>query len=190
MGTEGPSAARPSGLVARLGAIWWTSVPGAAGRVSAAAAVVLGDGNWLRRGAGAGAAAPRAALAGGLALGGAHLDQGALYTTSLGVVGAMIVVGTIAAALGAWLLLGFAVGDLVLASRDAPFRGSTGETLRTDVALLVCYVVLALVVTLVPIAARRLAGETVQRWGRGHRGATITLTAIVEGLLVLTWTQA
>ncbi|TMC46242.1 MAG: hypothetical protein E6J20_21295, partial [Chloroflexi bacterium] len=102
----------------------------------------------------------------------------------------MILLGTVAAGLGAWLLLGFAVGDLLLASRDAPFRGSSGDSLRTDAALLVCYVVLAMVVTLVPITARRLAGETVQRWGRGHLGAIVSLTAIVEGLLVLTWTQA
>jgi hypothetical protein len=190
MGAEGVAAPRPDGMVARLGEAWWTRVPAAAGRVSAVLAVVLGDGAWIRRWPEVAAAAPPAALVAGLVLGWSHLDQGALYTTSLGVIGGMILLGTLAAGLGAWLLLGFAVGDLFLASRAAPFRGTSGDSLRTDAALLVCYVVLAMVVTLVPITARKLAAETVQRWGHGHPGATVSLTAIVEGVLVLTWTQA
>src|SRR5205807_5826187 len=97
-----------------------------AGQGSAVAAVVLGDGAWIRRWPQVAAAAPPAALVAGLVLGWAHIDQGALYTTSLGVLGGMILLGTVAAGLGAWLLLGFAVGDLLLASRDAPFRGSSG----------------------------------------------------------------
>src|SRR5579884_2290925 len=96
----------------RLVRWWWGSVPAAAGRLTPGSAMVMRDGSYLRAVPPLAACAPVVVLLLGIVAGWRHPLASDLYTTSLLIMCAALVVGTFSAALGVWAIVGYAVGDL------------------------------------------------------------------------------
>jgi len=102
-----------------------------------------------------------------------------------------LVIGTLSAGLATWLVLGYAVGDLALAARDTAFTGVFTNLGKTWASLLLCDIVLAILVVLVPLTSRALSREL---WNRVRPRAGVmertALAAIVTALMVFAWSQA
>ncbi len=171
--------------------LWWDAVPQRCSRLSGALGVVLRDGHHLRALPLLAAAAPPAALLVGFIAGWRHPLATDLYTTSLFLMALGLLVGVMSAAVGFWLVLGYAAGDIILGVRGAAFSGSFASVGTTWAALLLTDAILALLIVLIPITARVLAGELAVRWlpGRGPiPGAAIA--AVAAAALTFAWTQA
>src|SRR5215468_1332649 len=122
---------------ARVAQLLWVQAPAAVRRFAPGLSATLADGGYLRAWPSAAVAAPAALLGVGLLYGAIHpfaAPPGGIYLYSLFVVAALAAIGAFGAALGCWVMLGFIVGDLLVADRSslpgfAP--GSTPETQLT-----------------------------------------------------------
>lgn len=178
-------------MTGRLDRFWWTAAPDATARVSRAAAAVLRDGRYLLAVPAVAAVAPLAALLGGLLIGWRHPLITDVLSTSVLFMALALVISGLSVGLGAWLMLGYALGDLLLAARSAPFTGSLPETGKTWAALLLTDAVLVVLVILLPLTARVLAAEMDERLWQGRRGIRpVALGAVTVAVLVYSWTQA
>ncbi|MFN2582273.1 MAG: hypothetical protein ABR498_05980 [Candidatus Dormibacteria bacterium] len=178
-------------MIARGVGFWWRRLPARLARLSPAAAMVLIDGRYVTRQRVLGALVPPAAIVVGFLVGWLHPLEHDVYTTSALFMSLALVIGTLSAALGAWLVLGYAVGDLVLANRSAAFVGSLGEAGKTWATLILCDIVLAMMVVLIPLTARALSHELMLRLRRG--GSLVVEYAVAAGvsaLMVYAWSQA
>ncbi len=179
----------------RLIELWWGDVPARAARLVGALGFVLRDGEYLEAVPPAAAYAPPVALLIGLLVGWLHPLAQDPFTTSPVLMALALAVGTLSAGIGAWLFAGYAVGEL-FAARGAPFGGGTTSDVKTYAALLLCDIVFAMLVVIIPITARALAAEVSARWfpKRGDLpthaiavGAVAALAfAWAQGALVLT----
>ncbi len=178
-------------MAGRLAEFWWGRVPTAAARLSSALAIMFRDGVYLEASPPVAALAPIAALVVGFIAGWRHPLTTDVYMTSLLVLIVALVVGTLSAALGAWLVIGFSLGDLLLGARSTVFLGAFTNSGKTWAALILCDLVLAMLVVLIPLSARALANEASGRWfvGRGLLPEVI-VGVVVEALLVFAWAQA
>ncbi|HYL70653.1 MAG TPA: hypothetical protein VEY89_05055, partial [Candidatus Dormibacteraeota bacterium] len=175
----------------RLADFWWGRVPARAGRLSSALGTVFTDGAYLEVSPVVAALAPLLALVVGFLVGWRHPLATDLFTTSVAVMVLALLVGTLSAAVGAWLVIGYAVGDVVLGVRDTVFLGTFTNSGKTWAALILCDLVFALLVVLIPLTARALAGEVGMRWfARSGPAPVVALTAVASALLVFAWTQA
>ncbi|MBV9525338.1 MAG: hypothetical protein JOZ46_05935 [Candidatus Dormibacteraeota bacterium] len=175
----------------RMADLWWGRVPGRAARLSSGLGTVFSDGAYLEAMPQVAALAPLLALLLGFIAGWRHPLAVDLFTTSVAVMVLALVVGTLSAAVGAWLVIGYAVGDIVLGLRDAVFLGGFTNSGKTWAALILCDIVFALLVVLIPLTARVLANEVGARWlaARGQ-APVVAIAAVASGLLVFAWTQA
>lgn len=179
----------------RLIELWWGVLPARAARLSGALGFVLRDGEYLEAVPPAAAYAPPVALLVGLPAGWLHPLAQDPFTTSPLLMALAVAVGTISAGVGAWLFVGYAVGEL-FAARGPAFGGSAASDVRTYTAILLCDIVFAMLVVIIPITARALAAEVSARWfpGRGdlptHAIAVVAVAALAfawaQGALVLT----
>jgi hypothetical protein len=179
----------------RLIELWWGVLPARAARLSGALGFVLRDGEYLEAVPPAAAFAPPVALLVGLLAGWLHPLAQDPFTTSPILMALALAAGTLSAGIGAWLFVGYAVGEL-FAARGAAFGGSAASDVKTYAAILLCDIVFAMLVVIIPITARALAAEASARWfpGRGdlptHAIAVVALAALAfawaEGALVLT----
>jgi hypothetical protein len=155
--------------------------------------IALADGSYLRAWPVIAPAVPLVATLLGFTVGAAHPDD--LYTYSLLLTLVLGVLATFGASLGLWTLIGFVVGDLVLARVGEPSQLSLTpdlEGLRALAALLISYLILAGLLVLIPAAASAarigmatwLAGRT---WGQTV--ASVTLVVVQVGL-AYRWTQS
>jgi len=170
---------------------WWTDAPARAARLTGAFGIVLRDGHYLRAITPVAAVAPAAAIAVGFIAGWRHPLATDVYTTSLFLMAIGLVVGTLSSAVGAWLLAGYAVGDIFLGVRDAAFNGAIGNLAKTWAALLLADAILAILIVLIPLTARVLADELAQRYlARAGRIPAALLAAVAAAGLAFAWTQA
>lgn len=171
--------------------LWWTRIPERAARLTGALGIVLRDGHYLRAIPAAAAVAPPAAILLGFIAGWRHPLATDIYTTSLFLMAIALVIGTLSSAVGAWLVLGYAVGDIFLGVRDQAFGGPFLELGKTWVALLLSDAILAILIVLIPITARALADEAIARLmpGRGRLPAA-ALAALGAAAFAFAWTQA
>jgi hypothetical protein len=178
-------------MIGKLAEYWWGRVPRRMSRVSAGLGVVFGDGGYLEAIPPVAALAPVLALFFGFIIGWRHPLATDLFTSSVAFMVLALVVGTLSAAVGAWLVIGYAVGDIVIGVRDPAFLGAFTNAGKTWAALLLCAFVLAMLVVLIPLTARALANEASARWLAGRPfAAEAGVAALAEALLVFAWTQA
>jgi len=162
---------------------WWYALP-VVFRRRPLLSGVLRDGNYLAAVPPLGAVAPIAAFCGGIVIGWARLGQGDIYTTSLPVMIAMLAVGSLGAALGLWLWVGFVLGDLWL---------WTGAPPRHFGGLVTAYLLLLILVVVIPLGAGRLRREfsfITRRLGPLQAIAEGALQVVFAVLLVYSWAHA
>jgi len=192
--------------VNRFADFWWIRIPvWAARRIPKPFGLVLTDGVYLSAWPLLAAVAPPLALLLGLCFGWLRFAPGDTFTWSITVMALMLVVSSFGAALGAWLWLGYVIGDFFLfkhpvsqfnhTSNVSAFnRTLLGEILHVRVPLLQTYILLAVLLVLIPQLSSRLQGRITARWRQQPRQArmkiAVVVTALLQGLLVYVWTQA
>jgi hypothetical protein len=178
-------------VVGRSTEFWWTRAPAFAGRITAALGIVMRDGAYIRAIPLLGAIAPPAAILIGFIFGWRHPLQSDLFTSSLLVMLLALLVGCLSAAVGAWFVLGYSIGDIFLGARGEAFLGPISNSWKTWVALLLADGIFAILVVLIPLTARFLAGEVYTRWFPDRaRLLTIPTGAAGAALLVFAWSQS
>jgi len=178
-------------VVGRSAEFWWTRVPAFAGRITPALGIVLRDGAYIRAIPVLSAAAPPAAILIGFIFGWRHPLQSDLFTSSLLLMLLGLLIGCLSAAVGVWFVLGYSIGDLVLGPRGEAFLGPISNSWKTYVALILAGGIFAILVVLIPLTARFLAGEVYTRWFPDRaRLLTIPTGAAGAALLVFAWSQS
>lgn len=177
----------------RAADIIWVSVPLALRRVSAGFAVASVDGLYLATRPVVGLVAPLWGLLVGLIIGAFHPGFEIVFTEALWLLLLVAVVGTLSGAVGLYLTIGFALGDLLLGEHLLwQFSGVTDLPAKYG-SLAISYLLLAMLAVGVPIAAKSLAAEFMLPVGspRALR-ALVGLGAMVliTGLLVFVWLQS
>jgi hypothetical protein len=173
----------------RLIELWWGDLPARAARLSGSLGFVLRDGEYLESVPPAAAYAPPIALLIGLLAGLVHPFAQEPFTTSTLLMGVAVAVGTISAGVGSWLFAGYVVGDLFV-GRGPAFGGSVANDLKTYAAILLCDIVFAMLVVIIPITARALSAEVTARWfpRRGELPTHVIAVVAVAGL-AFAWVQ-
>jgi hypothetical protein len=166
--------------------VLWLRIPAALSRGSTTLAVIVSDGSYMVRWPLLALLSPLVAVAYGVALSQTRLPNQLTYTYSvLGLV-PMVVIGGFSAALGLEAVLGYAVFDFFLFPQHP-----LSVTLR--LALLVSYVVLAVLSVLTPLSARLIRDRTrMDLSGFRLTNATVdaALAGAIAGLLTYLWTEA
>jgi hypothetical protein len=164
----------------------WVRLPVAVSSVSRTLAAILADGAYLTRWPAVAVAGPPVALLYGVALSQTRLDSQVTFTYSLLGLVVVVVIAGLSAALGLSLLLGYAVCDFFLfvhVSQDATLRP----------ALLVSYLLLAVLTVLTPLSARLVRRRSLpdpRRLGPAGRPLDALLAAVIAGGLVFMWAEA
>ncbi len=130
------------------------------------AGLALADGAYLGAFPRGGASTPAIALALGVALGWLRPHDWTTFTYSVAMLALMVAVSELGAGLGAWLWLGWVVGDFVLFHHpvETSYRGGVIlAILRERTPLVLSYLQLAVLVVLIPLASGRLRAELVPR---------------------------
>jgi hypothetical protein len=131
--------------------LWWMRVPAATRRVSRILPAILADGLYLSAWPRVAAIAPPLALLLGLLLGWLHFAPGETFTFSILVMALMLLVSNFSAALGAWLWLGYVVGDFFLFRRNIYSYSVLEQFVHVRVPLLIAYVLLAMLLVFIPL---------------------------------------
>ena len=173
----------------RLIELWWGDLPSRAARISGSLGFVLRDGEYLEAVPPAAAYAPPIALLIGLLAGWLHPFAQEPFTTSVLLMAVAVAVGTISAGVGSWLFIGYVVGDLFVA-RGPAFGGSAGDDVKTFAAILLCDIVFAMLVVIIPITARALSAEVTARWFPQRGDLPTQIIAVVAvAALAFAWAQ-
>jgi hypothetical protein len=164
----------------------WVRLPLAAARVSRTLTAILSDGCYLTRWPPVAVAAPLVAVLYGVALSQTRSPEQVTYTYALLELAIVVVIAGLSAALGLWLTLGYAVCDFLLFEHPSQF-----VTLRP--ALLVTYLLLALLTVMTPLSARLVRRRTLpgpDRLGPLGRPLNVLAAAVIMGGLVFLWTES
>ena len=147
----------------RLNDAFWLRLPVAVRRVFPGLSMILTDGVYVSAWPQAGGAVPLLAWFIGFFAGSLFLIPNAnplpIYSSSWLVMGVLIAVSSLGAALGMWLLLGYVTGDLIVFRLLRVFGADTqiGKHGWADVGyLLVLYTLLAVLLISVPFVSHRL----------------------------------
>jgi len=171
----------------RLADLLWVGLPAAAARLSRLLGLILADGSYLRAWPPAAAAAPVAAFVLGAVLGRVHPEE--TFTGSLWVMGPMVVVAGIGAALGLWTWLGYVLVDFFVFPHQLGFGD---RELLAHAGLLPTYLLLAMLVVVTPLTARMLAQASTPRTrslAALRPVAGVVLSCGLYAALVYVWTQ-
>lgn len=171
----------------------WVGVPLAVRKVSGGLAVATVDGLYLASRPMVGLIAPLWGLFVGLILGVFHPGFEDVFTESLFVLILIAVVGTLSGAVGLYLTLGFALGDLLLGDHPLWRFAEAGDFGAKYGSLFISYLLFAMLAVGVPIAAKSLAAEfmlpvTTPRALRALVG--LGSMVVITGLLVFVWLQS
>lgn len=194
--------------VLALASVFWIRWPRAIVRRFPGLWGTAGDGHFLCGVPPLAVLAPIAAFLGGLVVGAGQLGYEDVYTESIALMAAAIALGVFSAQLGTLAVVGFALGELLLADRalalqttsfglvgpDDPFSsGFSGELARVWLPLLITYLLLATAVIVLPRTARTLVAS-VGRWKRVPPGLAWPLAsglyATVVWVGIRTWAAA
>jgi hypothetical protein len=174
--------------------LFWRRIPDAAARLSETLRTVLRDGDYLLAWPTAAVLAPTLVLLFALLLGAVH--PGPVFSSSLAVLLLFAIVGAFGSSLGLLAAIGYALGDLLLHGHEdiGSMYGMsrTGALLRTDLALVNTYVILAglLVVTPVVATAVRRRTQTLVRSGAIGLISGFAAGGLIQALLAYFWAQS
>jgi hypothetical protein len=183
--------------------LWWRRVPAAAQRIAATLAAALTDGLYLAAWPLVGALVPPIAFILGIVLAAGWIPplHGELFTYSIALIAIMTAVGSLGAAPGAWLWLGYVITDFFFVHREDSvyvkqvtlFDG----TIKWLIATFIPYVLLAMLLVLIPLVTSRLRFGTLHRVYRRFKlpiliraAADLVLQAALTGVLVYAWVEA
>lgn len=182
--------------------VWWGLLPSGVSRASPDTALALSDGVHVTHWPAVGEVGPPLMFILGLLLGWSHPGFPAFWSQSVVFMALVGAVGTMSAALGAYLVAGFAVGDFFLAHSDATALAHNAapnvfaphdQTLRLRVPLILGYCLLGLLAVRIPMLAKALTFQLPirQAWTqRGRLAAALLGHAIVTLTVVWFWIQA
>src|SRR5215208_1722447 len=173
--------------------LWWMRVPAATRRVSRILPAILADGLYLSAWPRVAAIAPPLALLLGLLLGWLHFAPGETFTFSILVMALMLLVSNFSAALGAWLWLGYVVGDFFLFRRNIYSYSVLEQFVHVRVPLLIAYVLLAMLLVFIPLLSPWLRRQVLTHLHVPRIPRIVintTLQAILQAVLVYVWVQA
>jgi hypothetical protein len=177
-------------LLETTGLWWWTWLPRSTARLSRGLALTLADGAYLAAWPVVGAFAAPASLMMGFLCGATSGYARPTYTCSLTMMSAILVPGSLSAALGILVVLGYAVGDTMFGQHLA---ATAYPLLDVRVPLLISYVMLAVLVLFIPLRSNSLRRATIVL-GKpaSHFRVMISalLLAAIQGALVYAWTQS
>lgn len=162
----------------------------------------LADGGYLRAWPAAGLAVPVLALLAGVTFGWRPWDESRLfqadltYTSSILAMVVLAAFGFVGAANGAWGVLGYVIGDLLLRDHLPRYYSGTylEQVLVTYPPLLLAYVLLAALLVLIPLVSNRMGRQLVARirFSGSLRPPTVLAagaSSLVAALLVWSWTN-
>lgn len=177
-----------------LARLFWRRIPDAAARLSEALRTVLRDGDYLLAWPAAAVLVPPLVLLSGLLLGAVH--PGPVFSSSLTVLLLFAIVGGLGSSLGLVAALGYALGDLLLHGHEGLGYVSgvsrIGSVLRTDLALVNTYVILAGLLVVTPIVATSVRRQIQTRVRSGRAGFFLgwLVGGLVQALLAYFWAQS
>lgn len=194
--TATPLPANPPDPLARAADLIWVTVPLTLRKLSAGLATSTVDGLYLAARPLIGLVAPPVVFLFGLLVGAFHPGFEYVFTEALWLLLFAAVVGAVSGALGSYLTVGFALGDLVLGAHPQ------WNTYRSDGLLdlpaqlgsqLLTYALFGMLAVGVPLAAKSFAAEfmlppSVPRAVRALVG--LGALVVIAGLLVWVWTQS
>jgi hypothetical protein len=191
----------------KLADVWWCKIPGLASRFSRQLGIALCDGFYLLRWPKVAAYAPPAVLVLGLLLGAIRLFPGETFTFSLLLIALFLVPASFGAGLGAWLTIGYAIGDFIffrprMVQPGLLLREPLPVLTRVGLPALILYVLLAGLLVGVPLVSAGLRLQVLnfvtrmmQRTGRLKRGphrrwmavAAAPIQGVLQATLVYVW---
>ncbi|MEV4417450.1 hypothetical protein [Catellatospora sp. NPDC049609] len=194
--TATPLPVNPPDPLTRAADAIWVGVPLTLRKLSAALATASVDGLYLASRPLIGLIAPPAMLFVGLVVGAFHPGFEHVFTEALWLLLLAAVVGAVSGALGSYLTLGFAVGDLFLGEHPQWSTYRTAGLLDLPAQLgsqLLTYLLFGMLAVGVPLAAKSFAAEfmlpaSVPRAVRALVG--LGALVVISGLLVWVWTQS
>jgi hypothetical protein len=164
----------------------WVRLPIAAGSISRTLAVVLSDGAYLTRWPLAALLGPPIAVLYGIALSQTRSPDQLTYTYAFLPFFVVVVIAGFSAALGLYLTIAYALCDFFLFDH-------TSQLVTLRPALLVSYLLLALLAVLTPLSARLVRRRSLPdpaRLGALGRPLDLLLAAVTFGGLVFLWTES
>jgi hypothetical protein len=178
----------------QLARTWWVRLPLAIRRVSRGIALTLVDGLYLAARPRVGGAAPPVAFLVGLVTGWLRLGFEQAFSESIIVLVLAVVFGVMSAHLGAMFLVGFALGDFLLAppSYSMFTYSPLGNLVLIRIPLLIEYGLLALLTVSIPLVTKGLLFQLSlsPRLSRQLRfRVAVVGHAILTGVLIYFWTQ-
>jgi hypothetical protein len=163
----------------------WVRLPEILGRRVLTLGVALADGGWVRVSPTVAVAAPFVAMSTGGFLGLVRPDP--IYTKTVWVLVVLTLIGAIGSSFGTYAWLGYVALDSIVHGRQTDYASARfsgwDSWWRLDVPLLTTYLVLAVAMVAVPIAATGLTLNTSKVFGRKF-GANVIVRAGLQGLFV------
>lgn len=183
--------------------LWWRHIPIGTRRVSRTLSITLADGLYLSAWPKIAAFAPPLTLLTGFFLGWSHFAPGNMlpspflrvetFTYSLIIMALMLIIGTLSSGLGAWLVLGYAIGDFFLFNHFEYYRDTFHNVIfRVGVPLLLSYILLATLLICIPLISKRVSQATLLRRKAPHATRILAVAGLHAGIqaaLVFAWTQ-
>lgn len=175
-----------STLREKLLTFWWEWVPTNARRLSDLTAACFIDGVYLVRWPWLGAVLPLFLFLVGFLIGWQHpgFSNSISYTYSLPIMALMLVVGSIASSQGAWLGLGYVLGDLILFERTTP-NGLFPTVIRVYGPLILSYVLLAQLIVFIPLVSQSIRQATFPNIRLGDRKVSLVALPVAAALHAL-----
>jgi hypothetical protein len=187
--TISPTAIAEQPSPTRSPSLWWDRARVAAHRVSPFLTEVLNDGRYVLAWP-AGANVPGALLVAGLILG--WVRPWPLFSYSLAGMAIMTAFAMAGAAFGAWLWLGYVVGDFVFAAHPPvlSYGSVAARFLHVRVPLVIAYAVFAFALLFVPLASKYFRARVWASAGphAERRGVHEALAAVPAAALIFSWT--
>lgn len=173
---------------------WWNHLPMHVSRFSLKLAASLADGLYLTQWRTVGAFAPPLSLLLGFLIGWFHFAPGNTFTFSIWVMALMVAISSFSAGLGAWLWLGYAIGDFILFPHlQNPDWLNFNTWLIVRVPLILSYILLANLLVSIPLTSFALRRYTLNSFKTFINVRMVTeagLQAILCGTLVFLWSQS
>lgn len=181
---------------------WWNHLPISVSRFSPMLAVILTDGFYLTAWRKVSTFAPPLSLLLGFLIGWLHFAPGNTFTFSIWVMALMLGISSFGAGLGAWLWLGYALGDFILFPhlQNSDWL-NPNAWIYVRIPLILSYILLGILLVSIPLTSKGLRRLTLpgleekiaelsvsQRWIMTSIGSAIQ--AGLMGALVYVWTQA
>jgi hypothetical protein len=181
---------------------WWNHLPLKIKRVSSILALTLADGIYLTAWKKVATFTPPLVLVLGFLMGWSHFWAGDTFTYSILAMGLMLAISSFGAALGAWLWLGYVLGDFILFPHlQNPNWLNLDTWIYVRLPLLLSYFLLGFLLVSIPISTkvfRRLTLPSLEEklsflTVAQRRLMTIIaagLQAVIAAVLVYVWTQS